>query len=212
MVKRQIATLHQSSRVTDIASSKDPAAEHSLRKVTTNEVLPFVPSDISKDLSDFEFSMLTLMFGFQSWTENCMAAADVRGLNSLDILVLHAVNHRARGRKQTEICMVLNIEDSQLVAYALKKLVAADMVQSTAEGRERHFETTPKGSEACLGYRRVREEFLVPSLSWIAANKNIISETAGFLRNMTALYAHAGRFATAANAGKPKSPPLHTKR
>lgn len=141
-----------------------------------------------------------------------MAAADVRGLNSLDILVLHAVNHRARGRKQTEICMVLNIEDSHLVAYALKKLVAADMVQSTAEGRERHFETTPKGSEACLGYRRVREEFLVPSLSWIAANKNIISETAGFLRNMTALYAQAGRFATAANAGKPKSPPLHTKR
>lgn len=212
MRKGKAVRSSQAQKSAEVTSNKEPGSTEASRIEAAPEAPLFVPSDISKDLSDFEFSLFTLMFGFQSWTENCMSAADVRGLNSLDILVLHAVNHRARGRKQTEICMVLNIEDSHLVAYALKKLVAADLVQSTAEGRERHFETTPKGSEACLGYRRVREEFLVPSLSWIAAGKNVIPETAGFLRTMTALYAQAGRFATAATAGKPKSPPVHTKR
>lgn len=171
-----------------------------------------VASALSKDLSEFEFAMFTLMFGFLSWTENCMAAADVRGLHSLDILVLHAVNHRARRRKQTEICMVLNIEDAHLVAYALKKLIAAELVHAIAEGRERYFETTAKGEAACLAYRKVREDFLVPNLSWIAGGEKVIKDTAGLLRTMTALYAQAGRFATAATAGRPKSPPLHTKR
>ena len=173
---------------------------------------PFVPSPLSQDLSDFEFSLVTLAFGFQTWTETCMAAADVRGLNSLDILVLHAVDHRARGRRQTEICMVLNIEDSHLVAYALKKLMAAELVHAIADGRERHFETTEKGEAACLAYRKVREAFLVPSLSWVARNDGIVRETAGFLKTMTALYSQAGRFATAATAGKQRSVRVRTKR
>ncbi len=173
---------------------------------------PFLPSLLSQDLSDFEFSLFTLAFGFQTWTETCMAAADIRGLNSLDILVLHAVDHRARGRRQTEICMVLNIEDSHLVAYALKKLMAAELVHAIADGRERHFETTERGEAACLAYRKVREEFLVPNLSWVARSDSIVRETAGFLKTMTALYSQAGRFATAATVGKHRSVKVRTKR
>ena len=175
-----------------------------------NEV--FAPSEISKDLSNFEFSLLTLMFGFQSWAKVCMDSAGFRGLHPLDILTLHAVNHRARSRRQADICMVLNIEDPHLVAYALKKLMAADLVKVKVTGRERHFETTETGEAACLAYRKVREEFLVPSLSWMAGRANSVNDSAGFLRTMTALYAQAGRFATAATAGQPKAPPLHTKR
>ncbi|MDB5874465.1 MAG: hypothetical protein JWQ07_3907 [Ramlibacter sp.] len=173
---------------------------------------PFVPSDLSKDLSNFEFSVMTLMFGFQSWAKVCMDAAGYRGLQPLDILTLHAVNHRARSRRQADICMVLNIDDAHLVAYALKKLQAADLVGAKVMGRERHYETTAKGEAACLSYRRIREEFLVSSLTWVAGREGAINDTAGFLRTMTALYAQAGRFATAASAGQPKMPPLHTKR
>jgi predicted MarR family transcription regulator len=172
----------------------------------------FVPSPLSRDLSDMEFAFFTLMYGFQTWVETCMNAADVRGLKSTDILVLHAVNHRARGRRQSEICMVLNIEDTHLVAYALKKLMAADLVRAIADGRERHYETTAKGEAACLAYRRIREEFLVPNLSWVASRDGILRETAGFLKTMTAVYSQAGRFATAATASRPQSPPVRTKR
>lgn len=172
----------------------------------------FVPTGASQDLSSFEFTLITLMFGFQSWVQACMDAAGFRGLSPMDILVLHAVDHRARSRKLADICMVLNIDDTHLVAYALKKLLAAGLVAATVTGRERHFATTPAGEQACLAYRRVREEHLVPSLAWLADRDGGLAESTGRMRTLTALYAQAGRFATAATAGQPRPAPLHTKR
>jgi predicted MarR family transcription regulator len=172
----------------------------------------FTPSASSQDLSEFEYSLITLMNGFARWVQNCMAAANVNGLNALDILVLHAVNHRARGKRLAEICMVLNIDDTHLVTYALKKLAAAGLVLVLPQGRERHYETTESGERACLEYRKVRESYLVPSLTWLSGRDGAVTEAAGFLRMMTALYEQAGRFATAATAARPKSPPVHTKR
>lgn len=173
---------------------------------------PFTPSAPSQDLSEFEYGLITLMYGFQRWVQSCMEAANVHGLNALDILVLHAVNHRARGKRPAEICMVLNIDDAHLVNYALKKLCAAGLVLVTPQGRERHYETTASGESACLEYRKVRESFLVPSLTWVSGRDGAVPEAAAFLRMMTALYDQAGRFATAATAARPKSPPVHTKR
>ena len=183
-----------------------------MAETAVSSTAPFEPSPSSRDLSEFEYALIILMFGFQRWVENCMSAANLHGLNALDTLVLHTVNHRARGKRLAEICMVLNIDDTHLVTYALKKLAAADLVLVTPQGRERHFETTPRGEKACFEYRRVREEFLVPSLSWVSGRDDSVTDTAGFLRMMTALYDQAGRFATAATAARPKSPPVHTKR
>jgi len=191
---------------------KPPANTNETRPTRGLAGEPQNPSPMSLELSDFEYSLVTLIFGFQSWVEKCMDAADFRGLNSLDILVLHAVNHRARKRRQAEICMVLNVDDPHLVAYSLKKLTAADLVKAQMVGRERHYETTDRGEQACLAYRKVREEFLVPSMAWIADGEDLVKKASGFARAMTALYAQAGRSATAATAGLPKSPPVHTKR
>jgi len=173
---------------------------------------PFTASPQSHELSGFEFSLIIVAFGFMRWVENCMEAANFRGLNSLDVLVLHTVNHRARGRRLAEVCMVLNIDDTHLVSYSLKKLVAAKLVQVLPTGRERHFETTPLGDEACMGYRKVREKFLVPSLAWLSGERNMLRDAGAFLRTMTAIYDQAGRFATAESSAAPQSPPLHTKR
>lgn len=173
---------------------------------------PFAPSAASQELSHFEYALLTLMHGFQAWSEACMDAAGFRGLQALDILTLHAVNHRARARRQADICMVLNIDEPHRVAYALKKLVAAGLVDATLIGRQRHFETTAQGEAACLAYRRIRESFLVPQLAWVASREGALAEAAGLLNTMTALYGQSGRLATAATAGLPKTPPLHTKR
>ena len=173
---------------------------------------PFVASPQSHELSEFEYALIILAFGFMRWVENCMEAAGFRGLNPLDVLVLHTVNHRARGRRLAEVCMVLNIDDTHLVSYALKKLVAAGLVKVLPTGRERHFETTPLGDEACIAYRKVREKFLVPSVAWLSGERSMVRDTGAFLRTMTAIYDQAGRFATAESSATPKAPPLHTKR
>lgn len=195
-----------------MTASKDAASQAMYPKPASDEGAVFKPSAASQDLSEFEYGLITLMYGFQRWVQNCMGAANVHGLNALDILVMHTVNHRARGKRLAEICMVLNIDDSHLVTYALKKLAAAGLVLVTPQGRERHYETTDAGERACLEYRKVRENFLVPSLSWVSGRDGAVTDTAAFLRMMTALYDQAGRFATAATASQPKTPPVHTKR
>ena len=171
-----------------------------------------VVRSISEILSDFEFTLIIVMYGFSRWVETCMAAANVRGLSTLDILVLHAVNHRARDRRLPEICMVLNIDESHLVAYALKKLAAGGLISFRTKWREHHYSTTHKGDEACLAYRRVREEFLVKSLSWVSDGGTDLVRIETLLRTMSGLYDQAGRFSTAASIGQPKAPLVHTKR
>jgi len=192
------------------AASPAPARRRKERESTGNGA--FAPNEASRALSDFEFSLIILTFGFSRWVESCMAAAAVRGLGALDILVLHAVNHRARGRRLSEICTLLNIDDSHLISYALKKLIAARLVQVERKGRERHYETTAEGDDACLRYREVRERFLVDSLTWMANRNDELPRSAGFLRTMTAIYDQAGRFATATSRDRPPVPPVRTKR
>lgn len=179
------------------------------RKPMDADAPDFAPSPLSLQLSDLEFTLIILTNGFNRWVEKCMEAAGCRGLGALDVLVLHAVNHRARDRRLADICMVLNVDDTHLVSYALKKLQSAGLVASAQRGRERHYRATAAGDAACLSYRRVREEFLVSGLAWIAEGRSVVPETAAFLRTMTGLYDQAGRFALAA-APAPKAP-LRTK-
>ena len=164
------------------------------------------------DLSDFEFALINLSYGFHRWVETCMAASGNRGLSATDILVLHAVNHRAKGRRLAEISMVLNIDDTHLVAYSLKKLVAAGLASAQRQGRETHYETTEKGDEICIDYRRVRDRFLVENLKWLIEGRpaSTLSDSTLFLGTLTAIYDQSGRSATAASG--PPTPPLRTKR
>ena len=169
-------------------------------------------SALSNSLSQVEFALVTLVFGFSRWVESCMDAAGYRGLSALDVLVLHAVNHRARGCRLSDICTVLNIDDTHLVSYALKKLVAADLVTVIREGRERHFETSARGDEACAAYREVRDRNLVPSVGQIAGDLDEMARVEKFLCTMTILYDQAGRFAIAESRSNPLPPRVRTKR
>lgn len=133
---------------------------------------------------------------FLKWVVRCMSAAGIGGLGPHDVLVLHAVNHRARGKKLADICMVMNIEDRHIVSYSLKKLRQRGLVEATRKGHETHYSTTPAGDQVCLRYRQVREECLVKSLDWLTDSETVIGSAASFLRAMTTLYGQAERTAT----------------
>ena len=170
------------------------------------------PSEASLALSAFEYTFITLMFGFSRWAEACMDAANVYGLNALDIFVLHSVNHRARGRRLSEICTVMNVGDSYLIAYSLKKLLAAGLIAADRRGRERHYTTTEQGDRACAEYRRIREEQLVKPFFSDPGLAEESARATRFLSRIIANYDQAGRAATVASMGSPKLPPLRTKR
>jgi predicted MarR family transcription regulator len=50
-----------------------------------------------------------------------MMTAGVKDMTITDVLVLHHINHRAREKKLADIGFILNIEDTHVVNYALKK-------------------------------------------------------------------------------------------
>ena len=120
-----------------------------------------------------------------------MSAAGCPELTITDVLVLHHICHRARNKKVGDICFVLNVEDTHVVGYSLKKLLAAGLAQGDRVGKEVFYSPTPAGETAVAKYREVREACLIANLD---ADRNAdIGESARLLRTMSGLYDQAAR-------------------
>lgn len=148
----------------------------------------------SVEASEFEFGMIVAWNAFSRWMVRCMAAAGVPDLTVTDVLVLHHVNHRARHKKLADICFVLNYEDTHVVAYALKKLVAAGLLCTDKQGKDVFYLPTPEGEAAVRRYREVREACLMNNLD--PQLNPELGELARLLRTMSGLYDQAARAAT----------------
>lgn len=148
----------------------------------------------SVELSEFEFGLIVAWNAFSRWAIRCMAAAGCPDLTITDVLLVHHLCHRARNKKLADICFVLNYEDTHVVAYSLKKLVAAGLARAEKQGKEVFYEPTPQGEAYVQQYRSVREECLVKSLD-TELNADI-GELARLLRMMSGMYDQAARAAT----------------
>ncbi|HZV93548.1 MAG TPA: winged helix DNA-binding protein [Caldimonas sp.] len=148
----------------------------------------------SVELSELEFGLIIAWNAFSRWAMRCMAAAGCAELTITDVLVLHHVCHRARNKKLGDICFVLNIEDTHVVAYSLKKLLSAGLARGDKSGKEVFYSPTPAGETAVTKYREVREACLIANLD---GDRNAdIGEAARLLRTMSGLYDQAARAAT----------------
>src|SRR5260370_37804873 len=70
-------------------------------------------------------------------------------MTAVEVSLLHHVSHRERKKKIADICFVLNIEDTHVASYAIKKLMARGYVKSEKVGKEVFFSATPAGREVC---------------------------------------------------------------
>jgi predicted MarR family transcription regulator len=148
----------------------------------------------SVELSEFEFGLIVAWNGFARWAVRCMAAAGHAEMTITDVLLMHHLCHRARGKKLADIGFMLNYEDTHVVGYSLKKLVAAGLAQTTRPGKEVLYSPTPEGEALVQLYRAVREQCLVRSLD---TERNAdIGTLARLLRTMSGMYDQAARAAT----------------
>ena len=148
----------------------------------------------STELSEFEFGLIVAWNAFARWAVRCMAAAGKADMTITDVLLLHHVNHRARNKKLADICFVLNYEDTHVVVYSLKKLVAAGLVQADKQGKEVVYSPTPAGEQLVQRYRELRETCLIDSLD-VERNADI-GDVARLMRTMSGLYDQAARAAS----------------
>lgn len=147
------------------------------------------------DLSEFEFALMMSANAFNRWIVRCMNATGIADLAALDVMVLHSVNHRDRPKKLADLCLVLNIEDTHTVNYGLKKLQRLGLVAGEKRGKEIHYSATPAGREACLSYRRVREDLLAEAASLIGRKPGELARIAETMRALSGLYDQAARAA-----------------
>lgn len=148
----------------------------------------------SPALSEVEFSLTLAANAFQRWMVRCAAAAGVQ-LSPLEILVLHTVRHRDRPKRFLDIMLVLHIEDTHLANYAVRKLVAAGMVTTRREGKEKIVEVTEAGVAFCDRYGQLREQLLVENVVGTGLAEKKMSEVASVLRMLSGEYNQAARAA-----------------
>jgi predicted MarR family transcription regulator len=146
-------------------------------------------------LSELEFGLILLGHAFDRWMVRCMAAAGVPDLSPLDVLVLHTIAHRGRAKRVADICLVLNIEDTHLVTYALKKLESLKLLVSGKRGSEKTVALTVKGEGVIQKYKKIREALLVEPVKGTGTDERRLSEIAGLMRALSGHYDQAARAA-----------------
>lgn len=146
-------------------------------------------------LSEVEFALTMGNHAFQRWIVRCMAAAGAPGMSPLEVLILHLVNHRERPKSLADICLVLNIEDTHLASYAIKKLAGAGLVKSGRNGKEKTVAITAAGAKLCARYGEVREGLLIGTVKQLGFAAEDLSRLAALLRALSGSYDQAARSA-----------------
>lgn len=177
------------------------AARHDDEQLTTLGVGPVVSSaHLAKSslpaLSELEFALTMANHAFQRWIVRCMTAAGGPAMSPLEVLIVHLVNHRERPKTLADICFVLNIEDTHLANYAIKKLVEHGLVKAGRRAKEKTIAITDKGAQLCARYREVREALAVQAAHQLGHDPAEMSRLAAMLRSISGAYDQAARAAS----------------
>jgi predicted MarR family transcription regulator len=151
----------------------------------------------AEELSEFEYGLIVANNAFSRWIVHCMKAAGVSDLSALDVLVLHNLYHRGRAKRLADLCLVLGIDDTHVVTYALKKLVQLGLVARDKPSKEVFYHVTNDGEAACRRYREIRDQCLLTSFAQSHKDAaELLSGLARHLRNLSGLYDQAARAAS----------------
>ncbi|MDR9427101.1 MAG: winged helix DNA-binding protein [Salibaculum sp.] len=148
------------------------------------------------ELSEVEYALTLSNHAFQRWIVRCMDAAGEPGMAPLEVLILHQVNHRDREKTLADIRLVLHIEDTHLITYAVRKLSERGLVSTARKVKEKTVGITDEGRALCGRYRDVREALLVDLAKELGFQPEDMSRLAALLRALSGSYDQAARAAT----------------
>lgn len=148
-------------------------------------------------LSEVEFALTMMNHAYHRWMVHCMTAAGGPAMSPLEVLILHLVHHRGRPKTLAEVCLILNIEDTHLVNYAIRKLTQAKLLKAGRKGKEKTIQITEAGASLCTRYREVREALLIRAARQLGLEPGDLSRVADLLRTLSGSYDQAARAAAA---------------
>lgn len=149
-------------------------------------------------MTQFELSMIVARNAQEQWVLRCAGAAGMKGYSTTDLLVLHIVGYGPK--RLADICFSLNIEDTHVVSYALKKLQRAKLVESVRIGKDTFFQPTEEGGKFIEDYKEMRKRFLIRALAKFSPGELELEQLTETLRVLSGLYEQAARSAENAQA------------
>ncbi|MBB4099324.1 winged helix DNA-binding protein [Sphingomonas kyeonggiensis] len=145
-------------------------------------------------LSELEFSLTLAATAYHRWIARCAAATGI-ALAPLEVLILHTVRHRDRPKRLADIALVLDVEDTHLITYAVRKLEKAGLVATRRSGKEKLIGATDAGIDFCAAYRAIREAVLTEPIAADGPEATALAQAAALLRRLSGQYNQAARAA-----------------
>lgn len=144
-------------------------------------------------ITRFEQSLQVLKNSFEQWVRRCGARAGLAGFASIEIEVLHIIGRAKEARRIADICFVLNVEDTHIITYAVKKLIKAGFVQSNRSGKDAFFSITQTGGERVLAYAEIKRQLLLDASERFSEQEIELEALAEKMQLLASLYEQAAR-------------------
>jgi predicted MarR family transcription regulator len=146
-------------------------------------------------ITRFEQSLQVVKNSFEQWVRRCGARAGMIGFASIEIEVLHIIGRAKEARRIADICFVLNVEDTHIVTYAVKKLLKAGLVESKRSGKDALFSITRVGGERMLAYAEVKRQLLLEAAERFSEQDIDLETLAEKMHVLASIYEKAARSA-----------------
>jgi len=155
-------------------------------------------SEEEAELAGFEFSLERLLHAYYRWKSECLAAVTDGQFSGTDAAVLNVVRMKDRAKGLTEVCRILNREDTPNIQYAIRKLLKSGLIEKAAAASRKgtSYRATDHGRAVTDAYADLRATVLLSLTRAIGDRADGFAAAEQVLTRMSGLYDQAAKLAS----------------
>ena len=148
-------------------------------------------------LTDFEFQLWRVFYGFTRWQEGCERVANQTDLTGSELSLLHIIRMKDRPKTINELTRLLNRSGSAFnINYSIQKLIKNGLIRKIMENKNNKkafsYEITEEGIKNTDAYTTLRQTILIELFKKKKKELNLQQFT-DVLSELIALYEEADR-------------------
>ena len=147
-------------------------------------------------LTDFEFQLWRVFYGFTRWQEGCERVANQTDLTGSELSLLHIIRMKNRPKTISELTRLLNRSGSAFnINYSIQKLIKHGLIRKLLDENNKKafsYEITEEGIKNTDAYTALRQTILIELFKKKKKELNLEQFT-DVLSELIALYEEADR-------------------
>lgn len=161
-------------------------------KTSQNKYWHLAETDEEVKISELEFVLWRVVYGFLRWQEDCTSHVTGVTLTGDDIAALHIIRMKNRPKTVYEIAQLLNRGDIPNVQYSIKKLLKLELIEKAKNLVKKAiaYQLTPLGTKHTDVYTKARKEIFI-DLFLKEINLDEVEKATALLMRLKNLYEEA---------------------